>query len=174
MVIIKTRDFVLRHAKMMDAKAYFECHQDKEAKKNFMTVPKNLNEAKKELKHSIKNMSRKKPSEEMFAIVVGGKVAGFIWLTEISYGFLKHKASIGYGLHKDFRGRGIGTKAIKLITDYAFKKYKLKRMSTFTRTFNKASARALEKAGYKLEGILRKNKFKDGKYLDDMLFAKVK
>lgn len=42
------------------------------------------------------------------------------------------------------------------------------------RTFNKASARVLEKSGYKLEGILRKNKFKDGKYLDDMLWAKTK
>jgi RimJ/RimL family protein N-acetyltransferase len=174
MVKIRIGDFVLRHATMRDANVYFECHRDKEAKKNFMHVPKNLNEAKKELNHSIKNAGKKKPSEEMFAIIVDGKVAGFIWLTEISYGFLKHKASIGYGLHKDFRGRGIGTKAIKFITDYAFKKYKLKRMSTVTRTFNKASARALEKAGYKLEGILRKNKFKDGKYLDDMLFAKVK
>ena len=42
------------------------------------------------------------------------------------------------------------------------------------RTFNKASARVLEKAGYIHEGTLHKNKLSNGKYLDDMIWAKWK
>jgi RimJ/RimL family protein N-acetyltransferase len=42
------------------------------------------------------------------------------------------------------------------------------------RTFNKASARVLEKAGYKYEGTIHKNKFLNGKYVDDMIWAKWK
>jgi RimJ/RimL family protein N-acetyltransferase len=42
------------------------------------------------------------------------------------------------------------------------------------RAKNKASARVLEKAGYKLEGILKKNKCVDGEFLDDFLYAKVR
>jgi len=41
------------------------------------------------------------------------------------------------------------------------KKYKLKRLEGWCRTFNKPSARVLEKSGFKLEGILRKNKCKN-------------
>ena len=55
-----------------------------------------------------------------------------------------------------------------------FKKHKLKRISAMGRAKNKASARVLEKSGYKCEGILRKNKCVDGVYLDDFIYARVK
>ena len=66
------------------------------------------------------------------------------------------------------------TESVEKITSYGFDKLKLKRISGYCRTFNKASAKVLERAGYKLEGILRKNKFVKGKYLDDMVWGKVK
>ena len=84
------------------------------------------------------------------------------------------KATIFYWLGKKYCGKGITTKAIKLFTNYAFKKFKLVRIQANVRTFNKASARVLEKAGYKLEGIRRKNVLKNGKYYDDYLFARVR
>ena len=66
------------------------------------------------------------------------------------------------------------TKVLKKVISYAFKKYKLKRLEAWTRTFNKAVARLNEKVGFKLEGVLRKNKCKNGEYLDDMVWAKIK
>jgi len=66
------------------------------------------------------------------------------------------------------------TKAGKMATKYFFEKYKLRRISGNVRTFNKASARVMEKSGYKLEGILRKNKLKEGKFMDDMVYSKVR
>jgi len=36
---------------------------------------------------------------------------------------------------------------------------------------NKASARVLEKAGFKLEGILKKDRLINGKYHDGMIWA---
>src|SRR3989339_887363 len=47
----------------------------------------------------------------------------------------------------------IGIAAHKLFVRYAFKNYNLKRLQGNVRIFNKASARMLEKSGYKLEGI---------------------
>jgi RimJ/RimL family protein N-acetyltransferase len=38
---------------------------------------------------------------------------------------------------------------------------------------NPASARVLEKAGYSLEGIMRKSAIKDGKIVDQFLYAYV-
>jgi RimJ/RimL family protein N-acetyltransferase len=66
------------------------------------------------------------------------------------------------------------TEAVKLITKFGFEKLKLKRIEAFVFTFNKASKRVLEKAGYKLEGILRKNSKKGNKFFDDYLFAKIR
>lgn len=168
MVIIKTKDFILRPITLKDAQGYLECHQDNEAQRNFMFLPKNLREAKKEIKEGLNK------ENITWVIEVKGEFAGFIHLELNKNPKYKHSAVISYGIHQKFRGKGLATKSTKTVTDYGFNILKLKRISGICRTFNKASARVLEKAGYKLEGILRKNKFKDGKYLDDMIWAKVK
>ena len=66
------------------------------------------------------------------------------------------------------------TKAVKLITDYSFKKYKIKRISGRCRSFNKVSAKILEKAGYSFEGKHRKEIYKNKKYYDNLYYAKIK
>jgi RimJ/RimL family protein N-acetyltransferase len=167
MPIIKGKGFVLRPLTVTDAKGYMECHQDKEAQQNFTSAPKTIAEAKKEISKNLKK-------QKAFAIEVDGKFAGFIHLELTDHPRYKHSAIIGYGIHKDFRGRGLATAAAKLMTVYGFKTLKLRRIVGYCRTFNKASARVLEKSGYKLEGILKKNKFVKGKFLDDMVWAKVR
>lgn len=154
--------FVLRRARKRDINNWYSLQQEKEIKKNFMTVPRTLKEAQNEL------LSK---NSDGFVIDVAGECAGGIGIHDITP---NHKATISFWLAKKHRGKGIMTEAVKLVTDYAFKKYKLQRIQGYCRTFNKASAKVMEKAGYKLEGILRKNKLKNGKYLDDMIWAKVK
>lgn len=171
---IKSKGFALRPIRRSDAKAYLECHKDKAARRGFITTPKNLNEAKKEVREKISASKKKKPLGETFAIEINGEFAGYVELNRLNIKHHEHQGNIGYCLHKKYRQRGITTKAVKLITAYAFKKYKLKRIDAWCRTFNKASAALLRKAGYKHEGTLRKNKYINGKYLDDMIFAKVK
>ncbi len=173
MTIIKTKQFILRPLRLTDAKRYFESNSDPVAKKGFMGTPKTLNDAKKEIVE--KQIALKNKTGETFAIESNGVYLGFVEISHLTNNpFHKHKAEIGYCMHPDSRGKGITTAAVKIVTAYAFKKYHLKRISGWCRTFNKASARVLEKSGYTLEGILRKNKIKDGKYVDDMVWAKVK
>ena len=153
---------------------FFEAEIDKEAKRGFMSTPKNIEEIKKSLRKQMREDKKKKPSSEKFTIEIHGEPAGWVEIHDLNKKYSEHKGVISYCLHKKFRGKGVMSKAVKLITKYAFRRYKLKRLSGWCRTFNKPSARILEKAGYKLEGIMRKNKWKNGKYLDDMLWAKVK
>jgi ribosomal-protein-alanine N-acetyltransferase len=174
MKIIRTKEFILRPITIKDAQGYLECHEDREAQKGFMSVPKNLDEARREIREKISAINKKKPTGESFAIEVNGEFAGWIELNHLNKKYHEHYGNIGYCINKKFRGKGITTKAVKLIVKYAFKKYKLRRLEGTCRTFNKASARVLEKAGFKLEGILRKNKFKDGRYLDDMIWARIR
>ncbi len=164
---MKMKDFNLRPIRITDAKGYFECHRDKDAKLNFSSIPKTLLEAKKEIQKDKKYNKR-------FAIIFEGKFAGFVNLRLNYENKYKHSAIVGYGIHKNFRRGGLATQALKRVTDYGFRKLKLKRISGMCRTFNKASARVLEKAGYRCEGTLHKNKFINGRYYDDMIWAKWK
>ena len=168
MVTIKTKNFILRTTTPDDYQAYFEMHNDSEAKKNFHSYPRNLAEAKKELQGNQTNKNR----VECFSLIYDNEVAGFFWIMNI---VPKHKAIVGFGLIKKFRGKGLGTTGIKEITKYAFKKYNLIKIETRTRSFNKGAQKILEKAGYKLEGISKKHIYQqNGKYSDEYFYGKLR
>src|SRR3989338_8953504 len=171
MTVIKTKDFKLRHVKLSDARVFFEAEQDKEARRNFMTTPKSVKEVEEDIKNEISQYEKEKPTSERFTIELNGKCAGWISINQLNTPFFEHKAKIDFCLHPEYRGKDIMTKIVKKVIDYAFKKYKLKRLEAWTRTFNRTVARLNVKAGFKLEGILGKNKCKNGEYLDDMVWA---
>jgi RimJ/RimL family protein N-acetyltransferase len=62
---------------------------------------------------------------------------------------------LGIGLFQDFRGRGVGTAAITLITDFLFEEERAERVSLSTDVANAPMRRVAEKAGFSLEGIMR-------------------
>ena len=82
-------------------------------------------------------------------------------------------AELGYWLAEPFWGKGVMTEAVKRITEYAFNSFGLKRVYAEPYTSNRASARVLEKAGFKYEGLLRASAFKDGRLVDQLLYARV-
>ena len=176
MVILKGKNFILRHVRMSDLESYHKNLNDKTTAKCMMSQPYpcSLVYARKEIADNIKEYKKKKPGGEAFVIDVDGEAVGKISIKEITYGFSKHKAVISYWIGKNYRNKGMMTEAVKLFTTYAFKKYRLKRIYLYTRSFNKVSRSMIERAGFKLEGILRKNKWKKGKYLDDCLYAMVR
>jgi ribosomal-protein-alanine N-acetyltransferase len=78
---------------------------------------------------------------------------------------------IGYWLGEPFWGKGIATRALRAMTDYAFTQHDLVRIQAGVFDYNPASARVLEKAGYTFEARLRRSVFKDGKIVDMLLYA---
>ena len=84
---------------------------------------------------------------------------------------LRHSAALGYWLGKPFWGRGIMTTAVKAMTAYGFETLGLVRIDARVYKGNEASARVLEKAGYKLEGLLRQAILKQGVPIDHYLYA---
>ncbi len=89
-------------------------------------------------------------------------------------GVNRHSAEIGYWLGEPFWGQGIATKAVRALTEYAFAHLDLVRIYGTVFEWNPASARVLEKAGYTHEGRLRKSITKDGKIIDQLLYAIVR
>jgi len=70
-------------------------------------------------------------------------------------------------------GRGIATEAITLVTDWAFGAHGLLRLFAQPYAANLASRRVLEKAGYELEGTMRRSAIKDGEVRDQSLYARL-
>lgn len=111
--------------------------------------------------------------ENSFAIAVDDEAVGGIGFT-VQHDVAHRSAEIGYWLGEEYWGRGIATQALIAVTDYAFANYDLCRMYAHVFEWNPASARVLEKAGYEFEGRLKKSVTKDGKTIDQLMYAVVR
>jgi RimJ/RimL family protein N-acetyltransferase len=81
-------------------------------------------------------------------------------------------AEIGYWLGTAHWGRGITTAALRAATGHFLAtRPALQRLFALPFADNAASCRVLEKAGYRLEGRLRRSAVKDGRVLDQLLYA---
>lgn len=110
------------------------------------------------------------PVETSFAIEVDGEAAGGISVMP-NQDIERISAEIGYWLGERHWGRGICTDVVAAVTQYAFAQYQLTRIYALPFAHNLASCRVLEKAGYVLEGTMRRSAIKDGQICDQQLYA---
>ena len=66
------------------------------------------------------------------------------------------------------------TEAIKQICEIVFEKYDIVRIFAEPYANNMESRRVLEKAGFQLEGILRKSVYKNGQLMDSCMYSLIK
>jgi RimJ/RimL family protein N-acetyltransferase len=69
------------------------------------------------------------------------------------------------------RGRGAGTAAQRLLVRYLFAHTQVARVEAATEVENIAERRALEKAGFTREGVMRGYSFRDGHWRDMVLYS---
>ena len=111
--------------------------------------------------------------ETVFAIASASETIGCIGMLPQS-DVARLSAEVGYWLGQPFWGRGIATESLKVLTEYAFTELGLVRLYATVLEWNPASARVLQKAGYEYEGLLRKSAIKDGRIVDQWLYAIVR
>jgi len=116
-------------------------------------------------------LQRQEP-ETHFAIASAMELVGGIGL-ELQEDVHRHAAEIGYWLGEPFWGRGIATRAVQTLTGWAFGRFSLVRIYARVFSSNPASARVLEKCGYEAEGRCRLAVRKDGRWLDELIYARV-
>ncbi|MGH7527914.1 MAG: GNAT family N-acetyltransferase [Gemmatimonadales bacterium] len=108
--------------------------------------------------------------ESHFAIEVNAEAAGGVGLM-FQEDVDRYSAELGYWLDEVHWGRGIMTSAVRRFTEYAFATFDLQRVFATVFEWNAASCRVLEKAGYQLEGRLRRAVVKDGQVLDQFMYG---
>jgi [ribosomal protein S5]-alanine N-acetyltransferase len=87
---------------------------------------------------------------------------------------MRFSADLGYWLGEAHWGRGTATAAVRAAADWAFAHTDLKRIGARVMHWNPASARVLEKAGFRAEGRTRLSSFKDGYFVDDLHFGRLR
>lgn len=106
----------------------------------------------------------------ILAIDIDGQAAGGIGIHPQA-DIHRKNAELGYWLGEPYWGRGIMTDAVRQMVQFAFAHYDITRV--FARPFgnNIASQKVLEKAGFTLEARLEKTLFKNGEFLDELIYA---
>ncbi|MBD8837566.1 GNAT family N-acetyltransferase [Paenibacillus sp. CFBP 13594] len=82
--------------------------------------------------------------------------------------------SIGIQIDRDHRGKGYGTRAVRILLKYAFFERRLNKFNDYVLQGNEPSAAMMRKLGCVQEGVRRQVIYTDGKYQDLILFGLTK
>jgi len=74
-------------------------------------------------------------------------------------------------LSESYTGKGYGTDAVMLVLNFIFNEMNLNKVKLTVFSFNKRAVKCYEKCGFKVEGTLRSELFKAGKYHDLILMG---
>ena len=110
-----------------------------------------------------------RPEEQSLAMTLEGTVVGAIGLGVNS---MNYRGRIGYWVAAPARGRGVCTRAVRLLSRWALDELDLQRLDLITDPDNLASQRVAEKVGFRREGVLRAHlRHPDGRIRDSVMFS---
>jgi RimJ/RimL family protein N-acetyltransferase len=104
-------------------------------------------------------------------VLHGADRAGEISWRKVQTGPNAFSWAIGIGLAQEFRGRGYGSEVQRLLVRYLFAHTQVNRIEATTEITNVAEQRALEKAGFIREGVLRGTTFRQGRWRDQVIYS---
>ena len=99
------------------------------------------------------------PDDGRLMVAVDGDTAGLVSWFATGVALTKYW-NIGIALLPDWRGRGVGWRAQAILCDYLFTHTPVERLEAGTQPDNIAEQKALLKAGFTHEGVLRSAEFR--------------
>jgi len=113
--------------------------------------------------------------ENFYSIVavLDGKIVGQIGMEVFTNPRRKHVSNMGMAVSEEHQQSGVGSKLLEAMLDLAFNWLAIRRVELEVYTDNEKAIGVYEKFGFKVEGTARGYAFRDGKYADVHLMAKV-
>jgi len=105
-----------------------------------------------------------------------GEIAGYVTYRRVAHGPWESSRAyqIGITLAPMHRGKGCGAEAQQLLAAYLFATYPIERVEAETDVTNVGEQRALTRAGFAHEGVLRRAQFRNGAWHDLMMYSKLR
>jgi [ribosomal protein S5]-alanine N-acetyltransferase len=114
-------------------------------------------------------------STHLAVALADGSLAGIVsWRTIKAGGPDGGCLEIGILLFPEHRGHGLGTAAQRQLVEYLFATTLANRLQAITDVENLAEQRALERIGFRHEGVLRGLAFIEGRWRDGVLYAQLR
>jgi RimJ/RimL family protein N-acetyltransferase len=99
------------------------------------------------------------------------EILGFVSWSKHVTGRMSFCWTVGIAMLPEARGRGYGTEAQRLLVQYLFANSQVNRIEAGTNVTNLAEQRALEKAGFSREGVMRGAAFQGGRWHDAVIYS---
>jgi 8-oxo-dGTP pyrophosphatase MutT (NUDIX family) len=109
------------------------------------------------------------PGTHLFAVVHDGQAAGAVCVHEGADGV----GRLTWELSPGFTGRGLATRAVNLLVDWAFRARRLARVEAFVDPANDRAMRVATRSGLRREGVVRGHGAGPGGRADRVLFARL-
>ena len=167
-----TDEFYLSPIVRADKAAYLEHFADPEIAQNLLAIPFPYTEADADWWLDRCEQAAGSPTTNFALRASSGYLIGAIGLVEPPSADA-HSAEFGYWLASAYRGHGLMPRVIHTFSDYAFQQLGIHRLFATPFSSNLASHRALEKAGFQREGLLRHHHLKKGAYLDAVMYGRI-
>jgi RimJ/RimL family protein N-acetyltransferase len=108
---------------------------------------------------------------KVFAIdTLEGKLIGNAAIVHIDY--TERKADVGILIgEKDYWSKGYGTDALTVLLGYMFDELNMERIWLYADERNEKAQSCYRKVGFRKEGVLRHNRYKDGVFTDDVVMS---
>lgn len=105
-----------------------------------------------------------------------GAAIGSVTYHQVAYGPNSASRTYNFGINiaAAQRGQGYGTEAQRLLADYLLATYPIMRVEASTDISNIPEQRALEKAGFTREGVLRRAQWRAGEWHDLVVYSKLR
>ncbi|OFW80069.1 MAG: hypothetical protein A2887_01255 [Alphaproteobacteria bacterium RIFCSPLOWO2_01_FULL_40_26] len=163
-------DFVLREKCDEDVENFFAYYSNPEVNKFILCeIPKTLEEARHELHYWRKIFYQNDGAYFAIADKQTDKMIGSIGLS--SFNSYQSRIELSYDLAQEYWRRGIMTRAIERIVQYAFDDLRVNRIEASISVYNIPSKELLLKCGFVLEGILRQHRLHLGQFVDVYFFS---
>jgi RimJ/RimL family protein N-acetyltransferase len=150
---------VLRPVEIEDAEFIAETVNHGEVRAYLGRAPRPINVSQEE--EYIKQFNSEDDSVH-FLIEYQGKKVGYIFIGELKSDY--RRSGVGYFIHPEYHGQGIGTKSLKMVVTYTFETLNRHKIRGGFLEGNPASKRVMEKAGFQEEGTERDYKYVDGEW----------
>lgn len=165
---------VLRPLRDSDAEAVFDaCHDDPDILRWTMRPNPFTRESATEW---IRKRHDRYQHGEQLTFAIGQSesdlLLGAIWLGRFHWE--ARRAEFGYWVTAGERGKGVATRAITLVSGWAFSEMNLLRVQILAPVENPSSQRVAEKAGFVKEGLLRSYRRIAGEPTDLVMYSRLR
>lgn len=170
MIQLESKRLKIRPINIEDTEAIFAYRSDKVANQFQGFIPENMEEVETFIN---KNPEQWNVAETWFQLVLVEKSSGII-IGDLGVHFKdEQQVELGITLNKNFQGKGLATEGMQAVVDHLFLKMKKHRIVTSIDPDNHASIKLVERLKFRKEAHFKKSIFWKGRWVDDIVYARL-